>query len=139
MNTIKNITNFIAINKKFFLFIVLPIVILIIAIVVYLRLPKTPIYDGLNNPIVEQQLKDQKQRIEVLEYALLKFNQELREKIIADSILYSKGQKQIAELNISIQNNKIENEKKHIINNNTDFNESSIILKSNIKKRGKKY
>ena len=139
MSIIKNITNFIAINKKFFLFIVLPIVVLIIAVVIYTRFPKTPIYDGLNNPIVEQQLKQQEERIETLEYALLKFNQELREKIIADSILYSKGQKQIAELNISIQNNKIENEKKHIINNNTDFNESSIILKSNIKKRGKKY
>jgi hypothetical protein len=93
----------------------------------------------LQMPIVDAIVKEQGKRIEILEYALLKFNKELREKIIADSILYSKGQKQIAELNISIQNNKIENEKKHIINNNTDFNESSIILKSNIKKRGKKY
>lgn len=93
----------------------------------------------LQMPIVDAIVKEQGKRIETLEKQLLILNKELRSRVVADSILYSKGQKQIAELNISIQNNKIENEKKHIINNNTDFNESSIILKSNIKKRGKKY
>ena len=93
----------------------------------------------LQMPIVDAIVKEQGKRIETLEKQLLILNKELRSRVVADSILYENGQKRIAELNKQIQNNKIENEKKHIINNNTDFNESSIILKSNIKKRGKKY
>ena len=92
----------------------------------------------LQMPIVDAIVKEQGKRIEILEKQLLILNKELRSRVVADSILYENGQKRIAELNKQIQNNKNENQKKHIINNNTDFNESSIILKSNIKKRSSK-
>jgi hypothetical protein len=93
----------------------------------------------LQMPIVDAIVKEQGKRIEILEKQLLILNKELRSRVVADSILYENGQKRIAELNKQIQNNKDENKKKHIANDNADFNESASILKSNIKKRGKKY
>lgn len=91
----------------------------------------------LQSPILNEIIKQQDKRISTLEEQLLKFNKDFRKKIIADSILYSNGQKTILEINSQIKDNKYENQKKHIVNSNTDLNQSFDILTNNLKKRSK--
>lgn len=131
------ISSFISVNKSRFTVIVIFIIIGLILYLIYNNGPK-PKYDSINNPIVEQLLKEQAERIENLEYQLLKFNENFRKKIITDSILFYKGQKQIAEINTSLKIQKSENEKKHILNSNYDIEQSYNTLSNNIKKRTKK-
>ena len=137
MQLLKNIFNFIATNKKFFLFIVTPALVLAIFCWLTMRKP-TPKYDALNNPILEQIQKEQGERIENLESIVLQLRQEIADKSVQDSILQVVSKKKIIELQFFIQNIKSDNEKKHILNSNTDINQSYDILTNNIKKRKQK-
>lgn len=78
--------DWIGINKKMLLFIILPIFLVIIAITVFTFKPK-PKYDALNNPILEKLLKDQSEKITELNKKVSKINAELNQKKTADSLL----------------------------------------------------
>jgi len=97
-----------------------------------------PKYDALNNPILEQVQKEQGERIENLESIVLKLREEISEKSVKDSILQANSKKEISDLKLFIANQKSDNEKKHILNNNNDIVQSYNTLTDNIKKRKQK-
>jgi hypothetical protein len=131
------IASFISVNKSKFVVIAIIFIIVVLVYLIYNNEPK-PKDDAINNPIVEQVLKEQAERIEQLEFQILEFNKNLRKKEIKDSILFVKGQKDISELKLSIKKSSDEAKQKHILNSNSDIEQSYNTLSNNIKKRSKK-
>ena len=124
------------VNKRFLLCVVLPMVLLTIFIVS--KFPENkPKYDALNNPIIKQIQQEQGRRIENLEALILNLQAELSAKSYKDSIIQLKGQKDIESLKTFIKSSKLNNEKKHNLNDNNDIDQSFNILTNNIKARKK--
>lgn len=92
----------------------------------------------VNSDLVEYIDKENRIELEKIKKETSDFRKEVFEKIKTDSILFDKKTKEIIELKSQLKLLKIENEKKHIINSNTTTDESSLILRNNIKKRTEK-
>ena len=123
-------------DKRFLIFAVL---LLVLVTAVAILIPKVKKQNSvINSDLVEYIDKENRIEVEKIKKETSDFRKEVFEKIKTDSILFDKKTKEIIELKSQLKLLKIENEKKHIINSNTTTDESSLILRNNIKKRTEK-
>lgn len=123
-------------DKRFLIFAVLLLVLVTAVVVLIPRVKKQN--SVVNSDLVEYIDKENRIEVEKIKKETSYFRKEVFEKIKTDSILFDKKTKEIIELKSQLKLLKIENEKKHIINSNTTADESSLILRNNIKKRTEK-
>ena len=123
-------------NKRI---LILVLTLLVFVVTVIFFIPKNTTKDSiLDSNIVETIDKKNREDVEKLKDETTKLRKEVFDKITRDSLFFDKKTKEITSLKIQIKNLEIENEKKHLINNNTSTEESVLILRDNIKKRTSK-
>jgi uncharacterized protein (UPF0335 family) len=123
-------------DKRFLIFIV---ALLILVVAVVILIPRVKKQNSVvNSDLVEYIDKENRIEVEKVKKEATDLRKEVFDKIKNDSILFDKKTKEIIELKSQLKLLKIENEKKHIINSNTTTDESSLILRNNIKKRTEK-
>lgn len=123
-------------DKRFLIFAVL---LLVLVTAVAILIPKVKKQNSvINSDLVEYIDKENRIEVEKVKKEATDLRKEVFDKIKTDSILFDKKTKEIIELKSQLKLLKIENEKKHIINSNTTADESSLILRNNIKKRTEK-
>lgn len=123
-------------DKRFLIF---AVALLILVVAVVILIPRVKKQNSVvNSELVEYIDKENRIEVEKVKKEATDLRKEVFDKIKNDSILFDKKTKEIIELKLQLKLLKIENEKKHIINSNTTTDESSLILRDNIKKRTEK-
>lgn len=123
-------------DKRFLIF---AVALLILVVAVVILIPRVKKQNSVvNSDLVEYIDKENRIEVEKVKKEATDLRKEVFDKIKNDSILFDKKTKEIIELKSQLKLLKIENEKKHIINSNTTTDESSLILRNNIKKRTEK-